>query len=137
MWTISLPLAVPVSTNKWMMLNLNVYRNAHHRTLDKAKKEFTARVKPLVQHLPKLDKILIAYELFTPTKRSVDTANICTIVDKFFSDTLVHAGKLEDDNCNILPMVAFSFGGVDNTNPRVDAHIHLIGPNTDITISEG
>lgn len=137
MWTFNLPLAVPISSNKFMMLNLNVYRNAHHQSLDKAKKEFTKRVAPMLKELPKLDRILIAYSLFTPTKRSVDTANVCSIVDKFFSDTLVHAGKLEDDNCKILPIVAFRFGGVDNINPRVEATIHSIGPNCDITITDG
>jgi hypothetical protein len=116
------------------MLNLNHYRNADFRTLDRAKKEFTERVKPLVKDLPKLDRILIAYNLFTPNKRLVDTANVCTIVDKFFSDTLVHAGKLEDDNCKILPIVAFRYGGVDIDNPRVEANIVPIGPNADIEL---
>ena len=137
MWTIDLPLAVQVSSRKWMMLNLNVYRNTHHTTLAKAKIEFTDRVTPLIKHLPKLDRIMIGYSLFTPTKRLVDTANVCTIVDKFFSDTLVHAGKLEDDNCKILPIVAFRYGGIDNINPRVEATIHSIGPYADIEITEG
>ena len=137
MWTIELPLAVQVSSKTWFMLNLNVYRNAHHRTLDKAKKEFTERVMPLVKHLPKLDRVLIAYTLYTPTQRSVDVANVCSIVDKFFSDTLVKAGKLEDDNRKILPIIAFADGGIDNINPRVEANIHSIGPNPDITITDG
>jgi len=120
-----------------MWLNLNVYRNAHHRELDAAKKEFTKRVLPLVEDLPKLERVLIAYILYTPTKRSCDVANICTIVDKFFCDTLVKAGKIADDNRKILPIIAFRDGGVDNTNPRVDALIHSIGPNTDLTLTEG
>jgi hypothetical protein len=137
MWTVQLPLAVQLSTNKWFMLNLNHYRNTHYRQLNQAKELFTQRVKPLLKDLPKLDRILIAYSLFTPNKRNVDTANVCSIVDKFFSDTLVEAGKLEDDNCRILPIVAFRFGGVDSANPRVEATIHSIGPNHDITIIEG
>ena len=137
MWTITLPLAVPVSTKKWMMLNLNVYRNAHYRDLDKAKKGFADRVFPLVRDLPKLDKVLIAYSLFTPNKRTVDTANVCSVVDKFFSDVLVSAGKLEDDNCKVLPTVAYSWGGIDIDNPRVEANIHPLGPNTNIFIGDG
>lgn len=137
MWTVNLPLAVPISAKKWFFLNLNVYRNTNRFDLDKAKKAFTARVAPLLDNVPQLERILIAYSLFTPTKRSVDTANVCSIVDKFFSDTLVHTGKLEDDNCKILPIVAFRFGGIDNINPRVEATIHSIGPNADITITDG
>jgi len=137
MWTIKLPLAVQISAKKWWKLNLNVYRNEHYQTLNKAKEAFAERVSPMVQHLPKLDRAMIVYSLFTPDKGLVDTANICTVVDKFFSDTLVSAGKLEDDNCKILPIVAFRFGGVDTINPRVDATVHLIGPNTDIYVSDG
>lgn len=137
MWTISLPLAVPVSTNKWFFLNLNQYKNAHHRTLTKAKKEFIQRVAPLLKDVPKLDRILIAYSLFTPDHRKVDVANVCCIADKWFSDTLVEAGKLVDDNRKLLPMIAFCDGGVDNINPRVDATIHSIGPNCDISIVDG
>lgn len=137
MWTISLPLAVPVSSNKWFFLNLNHYKNAHHRTLTTAKKEFMKRVRPLLHEIPRLERILIAYSLFTPDKRKIDTANVCSVVDKWFSDALVEFGKLEDDNCKILPIVAFRFGGVDNINPRVDATIHSIGPNCDISIVDG
>lgn len=137
MWTINLPLAVQVSTKKWWMLNLNVYRNANFRTLDKAKKEFTDRVKPLLKDIPTLERALIVYSLFTPTKRLVDTANVCSVVDKFFCDTLVSAGKLEDDNCKVLPIIAFRWGGIDTKNPRVEATIHSIGPNTDIYVDDG
>lgn len=137
MWTVKIPLAVQVSSKKWWKLNLNEYRNTHHTVLNKAKTEFGERVGPLLKEIPKLDRILIVYSLFTPDKRRVDTSNVCSVVDKFFSDTLVHAGKLEDDNCRILPIVAFRFGGVDTNNPRVEATIHSIGPNTDIYVSDG
>jgi hypothetical protein len=119
------------------MMNLNVYRNADWRTLAAAKVEFTERVTPLLKAIPKLDRVLIVYTLFTRNKALVDTANICTVVDKFFSDALVKAGKLEDDNCKILPIIAFRWGGVDKNHPRVEASVHSIGPNTDICVTDG
>lgn len=131
MWTIKLPLSVLVSKNKWFVLNLNHYRNAYFRQLDKAKKEFKERVTPLVRHLPKLDqdgvKIQITYVFYAPKGVVPDLANVCCIVDKFFSDVLVEAGKLEDDNPKVLPHIRFSFGGVDRGNPRVEAIIEPFG----------
>jgi hypothetical protein len=137
MWTINLPLGVQLSTKKWWMLNMNVYRNADFRTLNSAKIAFKDRVTPLLGAVPKLDRVLIVYTLFTPTKRLVDTANVCSIVDKFFCDTLVSAGKLEDDNNKVVAHQLFSWGGIDTNHPRVEATIHSIGPNFDICVTDG
>lgn len=137
MWTINLPLAVQVSSKKWMMLNLNVYRNTHHRELAKAKIEFTERVKPLLKDVPVLERIIIQYNVFSATERLLDVNNIVSVVDKFFADTLVRAGKLPDDNRKFITHTLNGFGGVDRDNPRVEAIIHPIGPNTDIVIVDG
>jgi hypothetical protein len=134
MWTISLPLFVQVSRNKRFHLNLNPYRNAHHFILDKAKKEFYHLVKNKLQGIPRLDKCTLEYTLFPPTAQLCDTNNICCIVDKFFSDTLVTRGVIEDDNYNFVIDTRFKFGHIDRVNPRVDVvisspdHIPLVPP---------
>lgn len=135
MWTIALPLGVQLSTNKWFPLNLNHYRNTHYRDLNKAKELFAQRVLPLVQDLPKLERVAIGYSLYIRDKRRVDLNNVISIVDKFFSDVLVEAGKLEDDHCRILSMTGSRFGGIDFDYPRVDATIQLIGPDADIILT--
>ena len=137
MWTVKLPLGVELSPNNWWKLNMNVYRNANWRTLSAAKIAFTERVLPTLGDIPELGRVLILYSLFTPDKRLVDLNNVISVVDKFFCDTLVKAGKLTDDNVKILPITANRWGGIDTINPRVDAAIHLIGPNTDIYVSDG
>lgn len=119
MWNIQLPTSVPVTKTKKFFLNLNHYRNAHHFILSKAKIEFHDIVLPLLSGLPKLDAVNLTYTLFTGTKREADTANVCCIVDKFFSDTLVSAGKIDDDNYKIVKDVNFRFGGLDKNNPHV------------------
>lgn len=126
MWTIDLPLSVTVGADKKFILNLNHYRNAHFRTLDKAKKRFTELVRLRIRHLPHMDKVNITYTYFAPSKRLADTNNICSIVDKFFADTLVSAGKLTDDNCLMLLETKFRFGGVDRGNPRVEATVEPV-----------
>lgn len=123
MWTISLPLRVPISKKSDFILNLNDYRNAHFLVLNKAKVTFGERVRPLLKDLPAMDQCSLEYTLYPATRRKCDVSNICSIVDKFFSDTLVDAGKLIDDNYEVVLGVQYLFGSVDKSNPRVDVTI--------------
>ena len=128
MFTISLPLSVPVTKKSKFSLNLNQYRNAHYYTLNTAKTKFQDIAKEAIISLPKMDKISLVYTLFPPTKRDLDVANICSIVDKFFSDAMVANGKLEDDNYHFLPEVSYRFGNIDKLNPRVEVQIRSLEP---------
>ena len=122
-WEVHLPLKVALSKNKHFMLNLNQYRNAHHMTLNNAKIKFAESVSPLICHIPKLNKCSFLYTYYAPSKREVDISNVCSVVDKFFSDVFVSEGKLEDDNFNYLDEVSYVFGGIDKENPRVTVTI--------------
>jgi len=134
MWTINLPLRVPVSKKKFFSLNLNQYRNAHYQTLDKAKKAFDKIAKDLIRGIPKLERCTLEYTLYPGTRQICDTNNVCAIVDKFFSDSLVTHGVIEDDNYNIIADSRFKFGAIDKGNPRVEVvirspdHIPLVPP---------
>ena len=134
MWTIQLPLRVPISKKKFFHLNLNQYRNAHFQVLDKAKKAFTKQMKPLLQGIPKLEKLALEYTLYPGTAQLCDTNNILSIEDKFFSDSLVEHGVLADDNYKFIADSRFLFGHIDRENPRVEVvirspdHIPLVQP---------
>ena len=122
MWTISLPLRVAVSKNKEFALNLNQYRNAHFHVLNKAKSEFTDIALKLIQEagIPTLAQVTLEYIVYPGTRQLCDVNNSCTVVDKFFSDTLVEAKIISDDNYKFVPESRFRFGGIDRENPRVD-----------------
>lgn len=124
-YMVMLPLKVVLSntSKKSFILNLNVYRNAHHMTLAKAKVIFQNQVLPLIKDIPTLNKVRLIYTLFPRTKVRTDVSNVCSIVDKFFSDTAVHAGILPDDDYLTLTEVTYRFGSVDKLNPRVEVHI--------------
>lgn len=126
MWVIELPASIRVTKDKPFYLNLNVYRNAHYHTLNKAKTMFEQQVTPLLKILPKLINVELTYTLFTKTKQLSDVSNVCSIVDKFFCDSLVNLGYLPDDNYNHLSKVVYCFGGVDKDNPRVEVSINPI-----------
>ena len=128
---IHLPLAVPISPKKNFSLNLNVYRNAHFYELNKAKEVFHQYIGQLFGGIDPMNRVMIIYTLFFGSKRRVDTANICSIVDKFFCDTLTEKKILPDDSYDVLQEVIYRFGGIDKENPRVEALIIDLDSLTD------
>jgi hypothetical protein len=127
MWVIDLPTSVQISKNKRFSLNLNTYRNAHHHTLSKAKIEFDTIVAPLLEGIPQMDGVALTFTLFTATRQRIDTSNVCAIVDKFFCDTLVSAGRIADDNHTVVLSVDYRHGGYDKERPRVEVTIEPVG----------
>jgi hypothetical protein len=127
MWTIALPTSVPVSKNQRFSLNLNQYRNAHHYTLHAAKVAFHELVKGNLHHLPRCQQVNLTYHLFVGSRQLVDTPNVCSIVDKFFSDCLVTEGIIEDDNYTVVLSSSYRFGGFEKGNPRVEVTIEPVG----------
>lgn len=126
MWEVSVPISVPVSKNKNWSLNLNIYRNTHHQTLSKAKIKFAAIVHPRLIHIPTLKRARFSYILYPGSAHDLDISNVCCVVDKFFSDVFVSAGKLPDDNYKHLINIAFGFGEIDRANPRCDVIIESL-----------
>lgn len=124
MWTIQLPLRVPVSKKKFFPLNLNQYRNAHFQVLDKAKKAFAKEIEPKLVGIPKLKKLALEYVLYPGTSQLCDTNNILSIADKFFSDSLVAQKVIDDDNYTFIADSRFLFGHIDRENPRIEVTIH-------------
>lgn len=122
-YVISCPLSVPTTTKKRFYLNLNQYRNAHHFTLAKAKVNFHEMMAQRVKHLPQFDTVNLIFTLYPGTEQLVDTSNVCSIVDKFFSDVLVKCKKIQDDNRKIVLSVVYRYGEIDRLNPRVDVSI--------------
>jgi hypothetical protein len=123
MHIISLPISVPVTKKKRFYLNLNQYRNAHHFTLSRAKINFHEIVAPLLKDLPRFKTVDLVFTLFPGSEQLVDTSNVCSIVDKFFSDVLVSCKKIEDDNRKIVLSATYRYGEVDRTNPRCEVTI--------------
>src|SRR5690349_5396357 len=122
-YVISSPLSVPVTTKKRFYLNLNQYRNAHHFTLARAKVNFHEIMAPRVKSLPQFATVHLIFTLFPGSEQLVDTSNVCSIVDKFFSDVLVKCNKIKDDNRKIVLSATYRYGEIDRLNPRVEVTI--------------
>lgn len=66
---------------------------------------------------------IIRYYLVIGTRREVDVANVCSVVDKFFSDALVDHNCIPDDNYKYLKGVSFEFAGYEKGKSYVTAEI--------------
>lgn len=100
-------------------LNLNVYRNLHFRKLSYQKNAFHRKMNPLLLGLPKLGKVSLHYEIHPKSGGRLDTMNVGSIVDKYFSDALVEAGVILDDDYTNVVFNSFKFGSVCPN----DAHV--------------
>lgn len=56
--------------------------------------------------------------------------NVGSIVDKYFSDTLVEAKKIADDHFGHVVFISFSFGGVCPLDGHAIAKIHILKEET-------
>ena len=108
--------------DKRVMLNLNIYRNAHHMTLNQAKVEmkehvFLAVPKGMLIPLP---PFRFTYTIFPATGRAFDLGNVASIIQKFTDDALIELGVIKDDNYKIVREVVYRFGEIDKANPRAE-----------------
>lgn len=132
----NIPLYINVTKNKRVALNMNIYRNLHYHTCNKAKQIFKAGLKDslsglgslggLKDSLGGLKPVSFKYTIFRASNRRADIMNIGSIVDKFTSDALVELGYLADDNTNIIKQVTIIDGGVDKENPHAKLEIKRI-----------
>jgi hypothetical protein len=114
------PLVIIKSNGKSWSINLNHYRNTYYRTLNNLKISYKEEMTLQIKKLPLLTKIKIIYTLYPATRRLCDVANVCSITDKFFCDSLVELEIIKDDNYLYIPEVNYVFGNVDKLNPRVE-----------------
>jgi len=134
---IILPLSVTLprktKADKVFILNLNVYRNTHHMTLNQAKTAWKETVNLNIIRIGFLDDqrdvctgpppYRFTYTVFAASGRKFDLANVLAVVQKFTDDALIECGVIEDDSYKFIPAIDYRFGGVDKEFPRVELEI--------------
>tara|TARA_R100001530_G_scaffold134845_1_gene110586 strand:+ start:1614 stop:1970 length:357 start_codon:yes stop_codon:yes gene_type:complete len=55
-----------------------------------------------------------------PDKRKIDLTNKAQSIE----DLLVDYGFIEDDNCDVVPLLQLKRGGIDKENPRCEIEIN-------------
>ena len=81
-------------------------------------------MKTTLKNIPRFKSVKLTYTVYPKTKKLLDISNVASIVDKFFSDSLVELGIIEDDNYLFVTEITYCFGSVDNVNPRCEVTIY-------------
>jgi len=103
-------------------LNLNVYRNICFQVNNNLKIKYKALISSQIAHL-KLSKFELRLTMHRKDKRRVDRANVLSIHEKFFADSLVELGCVEDDNDNYIIASHYYTGEVKKNDPHVAIEI--------------
>jgi hypothetical protein len=93
--------------DKKIMLNLNVYRNLHFQVNNQAKQVYNELMKEQLKGLVLKGRIDLHFYLLRKGGRIVDNSNYCSIVDKFFCDSLVAWGCIKDDSDKYIGVKSF------------------------------
>lgn len=108
---LTLPTAVYLGKTKVRKcsLNLNIYRNNKPIVNANAKIAFEKAVAPLVETLPRYTvPIELEFTYYRASRRRFDVSNVCSIIDKYFCDTLKNMGKIPDDSFEWIKQVTYT-----------------------------
>ena len=119
------PWMVSTSKKKNFYPNLNQYRNAHHFTLSKAKREYAEHIYPQLDGVEPFEKVMVTLISYPPNERLYDNDNLAPHM-KFFLDALVHKDILAEDHYKIVVETRHKFGIIDKDDPRVEFHIEEV-----------
>ena len=101
---------------KTNLLSLNVFRNLHHFSKNKVKKDYSEIVSEFVDTLPKYSVIQPSYTIYFNNNRKKDLDNYTFPMHKFLMDTLVERGVIADDHYDYVPKITTKFGGIGEEN---------------------
>ncbi len=111
---------------KRVSLNMNTYRNLHHRTSNDAKKAYTELVREQLIDLDIQTPVEITYKVYKASNRRLDKMNVISVVSKFLLDAITEYGCWEDDNDIYVKTETILPTELDRVNPRVEVIIKEI-----------
>ena len=111
---------------KRVSLNMNTYRNLHHRTSNDAKKAYTKLISEQLIDLDIQTPVEITYKVYKASNRRLDKMNVISVVSKFLLDAITEYGCWEDDNDIYVKTETILPTELDRVNPRVEVIIKEI-----------
>mgnify|MGYP003667173933 FL=1 len=112
--------------DKRVALNMNTYRNLHHRTSNDAKKAYTKLISEQLIGLDIQTPVEITYKVYKASNRRLDKMNVISVVSKFLLDAITEYGCWEDDNDIYVKTETILPTELDRVNPRVEVIIKEI-----------
>jgi Holliday junction resolvase RusA-like endonuclease len=112
--------------DKRVSLNMNTYRNLHHRVNNNAKKVYSEELREQLEGLSIQTPVEITYKVYKASKRRLDKMNVISVVAKFLLDSITEYGCWEDDNDDYVKKETILPTELDRENPRVEIIIKEI-----------
>ena len=112
--------------DKRVYLNMNTYRNLHHRINNDAKILYKELLKDQLQDLIVKTPVEVTYKVFKKTNRKLDKLNVVSVVGKFLMDAIVNYGCLPDDSDDYIKAETILPTELCRENPRVEVTIKEI-----------
>ena len=112
--------------DKRIALNMNTYRNLHHRISNDAKKAYSEALREQLEGLSIQTPVEVTYKVFKASKRRLDKMNVISVVSKFLLDSITEYGCWEDDNDHYVKTETILPTELDRENPRVEIIIKEI-----------
>ena len=106
--------------DKKVYLNLNVYRNLHYISNNKAKEIYNEKMSAQLSGLKLKTPIKLTFILHRGDKRKGDRSNPLSIVEKFFCDALVFHKCIPDDKDDFIYSTHYYTGEIDKGSPYVE-----------------
>jgi len=112
--------------DKRIALNMNTYRNLHHRISNDAKKAYSEALREQLRNLSIQTPVEVTYKVYKGSKRRLDKMNVISVVSKFLLDSITDYGCWEDDNDDYVKTETILPTELDRENPRVEINIKEI-----------
>jgi Holliday junction resolvase RusA-like endonuclease len=112
--------------DKRIALNMNTYRNLHHRISNDAKKAYSEALREQLEGLSIQTPVEVTYKVYKGSKRRLDKMNVVSVVSKFLLDSITEYGCWEDDNDDYVKKETIEPTELDRDNPRVEIIIKEI-----------
>ncbi len=107
-------------------INMNTYRNLHHRVNGTLKKMYLEAVREQLEGIKIETPCEITYKVYKPSKRKLDKMNVISVTSKFLLDAITELGCWEDDNDDFVKTETILPTEYDKNNGRVEITIKTI-----------
>lgn len=112
--------------DKRYYINMNTYRNLHHRVNGMLKKKYLEAVREQLEGVKIETPCEIIYRVIKPTKRRLDKMNVISVTSKYLLDAITELNCWEDDNDDFVKKETILPTEYEKNNGRVEILINTI-----------
>lgn len=112
--------------DKRYYINMNTYKNLHHRVSGMLKKMYLEAVREQLEGVVIETPVEVTYKVFKSSQRKLDKMNVVSVTSKFLLDAVTNLGCWEDDNDDFVKTETILPTEYDKNNGRVEILIKTI-----------